>query len=203
MRERIPESVIVNAAGNGIKWISRDTDGWNGGQWSGIADIGPQTDSNATFIETPGTSSTYFNTANNYAVYFLQNDDIPGASSFYASGTSTDTLHPVRGLTSNSTQNAFTFDSNRSIKKASEHYVVAEYAYSINFDSTSGDLNLTRSKPWNGTVSSPFVLANNISLFTIKNFKGNAGGFIVTVCMTNNDFLGEGEYRICKQKFVF
>jgi prepilin-type N-terminal cleavage/methylation domain-containing protein len=201
LRERIPESVIVSASGNSIQWISRDTDGWNGGEWSGIADIGPLTDSNATLIETPGTNSAHFSTANDFAVYFLQNDDIPGASSFYASNT--DTLHPISGFISNGTQNAFTFDSNRSIKKVSEHYIVTEHAYSISFDSTSGDLNMTRSKPWNGTTSSPFVLADNIALFTIKNFKGNAGGFIVTICMTNNDFIGEGGYRICKQKFIF
>jgi len=202
LRERIPESVEVTGGGSGVRWIGRDVDGWNNGRWSGVADIAPNTDSNATLIETPGTDASYFSTANDYAVYFLQNDDIPGSATFY---TANGSMFKVSGFDTSGSRNAFVFSN--SLSRASEFYVAAEYAYSLAFNSATKTLSLSRWKPWNNGAVETFTLADGIDLFTVKNAQGNAGGFLVTLCQKTKMVFDQnntiGEYRICKQKFIF
>jgi len=196
LRERIPESARLITGG--IEWIGRDSDGWNDAAWSGVADIGEgYTDSNATLIETPGTDGSYFGTANAFALYFLQNDVVPGSASFYGGSS----MHPIAGFDTTGTRNAFTFAS--SVTKASEHYVVSEFAYKLVLNGTQ--LFLHKYKPWNAGYAeqSYLLLDNSVSDFAIKNFKGNAGGFIVVLCLDEPNLIGEGETKICKQKFVF
>ncbi|MBD3800733.1 MAG: type II secretion system protein [Campylobacterales bacterium] len=198
LRERIPESARLITGG--IEWIGRDSDGWNNASWSGVADIGKDySDSNSTLIETPGTVSTYFTekAANWYAVYFLQNDVVPGSDSFYTGSS----MHPVSGFDTTSTRNAFTFAT--PLQKASEHYVVSEFAYKLVLNGTR--LFLHKYKPWNARYRERtyLLLDNSVSDFAIKNFKGNAGGFIVVLCLDEPNLIGEGETKICKQKFVF
>lgn len=200
LRERIPESVRLTTGG--IEWIGKDVDGWNDSSWSGIADIGFTTDSNTTLIESPGTNAGYFGTSNDYALYFIQNDDIPGPGTFYVIGAA-GSMHAVSGFDTSSGRNAFLFDINNVVKKASEHYVASEFAYRLDYDSTNKKLYVQSYKPWKNTAPTSFLLSDQISRFTIKNFKGNAGGFLVTVCMENKNYLGEGDYSVCKQKFIF
>ncbi len=196
LRERIPESTQLIA--NGIRWVGRDTDGWNNGTWSGVADIGHETDSNKTLIESPGTDMTVFNgSGGKYALFFKQNDAM-GNSLFY---TLNGVMYPISTSDTTGTRNAFILS--RSIWKGSEHYIVSEFAYSIVYNSGAKTLTLSTFKPWTNTAPVNYLMADGISNFSIMNFKGNAGGFIIKLCMEHSNFTGERNASVCKQKFVF
>jgi len=193
LRERIPDSVIVSASGNSIQWVGKDIDGWSDGSWSGLADLlNPST--NANNIVSPGTADIFSANSNNYALYFVQNDFSTGASTFYGAA---GPMHPITNFTGT---NTLVFGTG--IAKASEHYVIARYAYNLDFTAASGNLNLTRSTPWNGNVTATFLLADHVDNFFITNYQEGGGGFIVHLCISSNNFLGE-DYSICKQKFIF
>jgi prepilin-type N-terminal cleavage/methylation domain-containing protein len=195
LSERIPESTQLTTTG--IKWVGKDVDGWNGGVWSGIADIAPTTDTNATFIESPGSDMSAFVTSNNYALFFRQNDAMSQSMFYNANGV----IYPISGTDTSGTHNAFVLS--RAAGRGSEHYVISEYAYELSYDSSTKKLMLKTSKPWNGGGSTSYLLADHISGFSIINFKRNAGGFLVKLCMERNDFTGEGSTSICKQKFIY
>ncbi len=198
LRERIPESTRLTAGG--IDWIGVETSGWNGGLWSGIADIGRgETDSNATLIESPGTSASRFNGTNGkYALFFKQND-VMARSLFY--NNAGGVMHAVSTFDTSAGRNAFVLSANAG--KISEHYFVSEFAYSLDWDSAAQKLYLYTFKPWINNVKTRYLLGERVSLFTVKNLKGNAGGMLITVCMRRHNFTGEGDASICKQKFIF
>lgn len=191
LRERIPDSVMFPTT-TSIQWISKDIDTWNAGEWSGVADL-LHRDMNRTNIVTPAT--TLSGTAANYAVYFIQNDYMTSPAAFYAANSTV--MHGI------SSYIAGDLRLTRNLVKASEHYLIARYAYRLEYTAASGDLDLTVWTPWNtADGNNTYQLADNVSDFYVTNYQGGGGGFIVHLCIDSDNFMGES-YSICKQKFIF
>ena len=194
---------LVSATGNEkiFEWVSLDHDGWDDGDYSGIIDLNPST---KTLLVSPGTTSL---PANGALLFAGSKVDVTNSFGWHGSyDVNVSDLHiydgvPATGFISFATNSFKTGD------EIFEFYQVARSAFALRLDTTDATnkkLFLYQNYyPWLGGVYTdvtPDLLTDHVSTFTLQ----KTGDIIkIELCLSNANFMGEGEYSICKTKIVF
>jgi len=207
---RLKDSVIVSndaagsfqslssAAGTEtvFEWIGLDNDGWDNGNWSGVIDL-YGSDTNRTQLGSPGTSSL----PANGAILFAGSKISPQSSFGWHNTLSNDLYRYNTIATAGIIPMAASFNPGDDIF---EFYQVARSAYALVLNGT--DLTLYYNYyPWQTpaqyyTSGQNELLVDHVSTFTLQ----KTGDIIkIELCLSDNNFMGEGEYSICKTKIVF
>lgn len=180
----------ANANDNVIEWIGLDLDGWNAGNYSGLIDLD---DSNTTALASPGTTSVPAGAA---ILFMGANVDVSNSFGWHGSGA--NALHPVTA-----SANVLTPTTPFIIgDDIFEYYQVADSAYAL---ALIGDeiFYYDNYQPWNGGTynpNSPYFLVDDVSTVNVQ----KVGDVIkIVLCLSNVDFMQEGNYSICKTKVVF
>ena len=204
------QPLLSNAGGEGrLEWIGMDHDGWNGitstaPAWSGIIDLN-QAGTSKTTLVTPGSTSI---TVDDAIIFIGANRDV--LNGLWSNDVNTTQSHQVTAFTAGPPA-IITIPDSASSRDVWEYYKVANSAYAINTEDFDGDgindlVLYYDYKPWLGETwnndGSSSLLLNHVAApgFSFQKF----GDIVkIEVCVSSNNFTGEGEYKICKNKVIF
>jgi len=182
-----------------LEWLGMDVDGWNAGNWSGIIDVGQST---KTTLVTPGTSSI----ATNDGIIFIGGGRNV-LNGLWSSNIATTQVYNVNGFASypGIKPSEITIPNTGSNRYIWEFYKVIDSAFMIEQVGTQLFLR-SGCQPWNSGY--PCNYSNNALLIdhvATPGFSFQKLGDIIKIelCVSDNDFMGEGEYKICKHKVIF
>ncbi|WP_345969757.1 MULTISPECIES: prepilin-type N-terminal cleavage/methylation domain-containing protein [Sulfurimonas] len=183
-----------------FEWIGLDSDGWDNGDFSGIIDLN---DGNTTYtqLHSPGTATLPANGALLFIGSKVNVQNSFGWHDTNVSANSHQDLYVYDGVASqniNFTTNPFSAGD-----EIFEFYHVADSAYALVLDTVNHKLYLHQNyQPWQAEIytGTGDLLTDNVKTFTLQ----KAGDIIrIELCLSNKDFMDEGEYSICKTKIVF
>ncbi|MHC3995224.1 type II secretion system protein [Thiomicrolovo sp. ZZH C-3] len=212
---RIKDSVIATDAAGGFgplvsangtekifEWVGLDHNGWDDGDYSGIIDLDLST---KTLLASPGTSALPVNGALLFAGSKI---DVANSFGWYGSyDENTSDLHIYDGVAAGGGAISFATNSFKTGDEIFEFYQVASSAFALELDTTDASnkklLLYQNYYPWLDGVYTdvtPDLLVDHVSTFTLQ----KSGDIIkIELCLSNANFMGEGEYSICKTKIVF
>lgn len=210
MSYRIKDSMIAGTDANGafnalenanttdsvVEWINLDIERWNNGDYSGIVDLN-NANTNTAQLYSPGTTAV----ANGAAIIFT-GANVNVRNGFGWHGNASNNLHDVNITTANILNLATPFNAGDDIF---EYYKVAESASALVYNTADRTITYYSDyQPWKGEVytsnSAGDLLVDNVSTVSVQKV-GDV--ILVVLCLSNNDFMGEGEYSVCKTKTVF
>ena len=187
-------SSTVNVADRTFEWITVDVDGFNAGNWSGMADIWhPNT--NNTQLATPST-----NTINGGAILFVGSDVDPLTSFGWSGAANANAIFPVGLIAAVPTVSPAFLITPTGFGTVYEFYQVVDGAVGVRLINRNLMMGIGY-RPWIGDVlDADRLLLEDVTTFTMQ----KAGDIIkIQICVENNNFLGEGRYSVCKEKVVF
>jgi prepilin-type N-terminal cleavage/methylation domain-containing protein len=195
--------LLSNAGGEGrLEWIGMDIDGWNNGNWSGIVDLNHPSTSKTT-LATPATSSIG---AGDAIIFIGGNRNVLDGLWNESNNSDIVQTHRVTGFTAGSPSVITIPNTAGTARDIWEYYKVSKTAFAIE---QVGSQLILRSgyQPW--ASGSPTHNYTNASLLldhvATPGFSFQKLGDIIKIeiCVSDNDFMGEGEYKICKHKVIF
>lgn len=199
---RISDSIIVNgttplsnAAGgfNTLEWVNRDMDFWRAGSYSGVIDLDAAAPFGTQVLFSPGTTSL----PANGALMFV-GTDVNVTTSFGWNAQNNMDLYIYDAGVANG-QIAFTANPIPVETNIYEFYIVADSATGLTLNGTNLMLS-TGYRPWQGdAMPAGTLLMDNVTTFTVQKI----GDILkINLCLSENNFLGEGDYSLCKTKLV-
>jgi prepilin-type N-terminal cleavage/methylation domain-containing protein len=187
----------ANDDDNVFEWIGLDSDGWDDGDYSGIIDL---YNANTTYtqLKSPATSSLpddgallFVGSKVNVQTSFGWHTHAFNDLKVYDSPHTTAEIIQFTGAPFNPGDEIFEF------------YQVVDTAYALVLDTANNELRLFQDyQPWQGEeyAGTGVLLVDNVKTFNLQ----KAGDIIkIELCLSDDDFMGEGEYSICKTKIVF
>jgi len=183
---RIKDSVVSGGVGGGtVTWVGYDVDGWTSGMWSGVIDLdNPGT--TATGFVSPGTTGCldmYGTGAGNCGLFFIGSNI--GLNNEY---------HQVNAIGATITPST-AFNG----QDIYEFYQLANSRYTLTLNGTDLLLRSGDTSPWGGGTGQQNLLVDDVSAFNVSK---EGDGIHIRLCLTDN-IIGEGDYTVCKDKFVF
>jgi len=189
----------ANANDSVIEWVNRDINGWNNANYSGIIDLN-NTLTTPTQLFSPGTTLL----PSNAAILFKgATVNVRSGFGWHDTNLSTTAVRRISSVAANVMTLANPFSLGDEIY---EYYQVAESASAL---ALIGDkiFYYDNYQPWNigganrtYDSNSGYLLVDHVKTVSVKQV-GDV--ILVVLCLSNNDFMGEGEYSICKTKTVF
>jgi prepilin-type N-terminal cleavage/methylation domain-containing protein len=187
---------------NVIEWINQDVTGWNDGNYSGIIDLN-NANTTLTQLASPGTNLL----PDNGAIIFM-GANINVSTGFGWHGSTATNLHRYDAVT---TAGIIPFSGTNVFNAGDdiyEYYQVAESASALVYNSAAKTINLYDGyQPWNigGANRTYTTVDSNLLVENVKTISVQKVGdvILVVLCLSDNNFMGEGEYSICKTKTVF
>lgn len=201
---RIRDSIIVNGATalssangafNRIEWIDRNMDNWLQGNYSGVIDLSTLAPFGNNVLFSPRTASL----PANGALMFI-GTDVDVLTSFGWQGQADMDLYRYDPIVINGqiTFNTYPIPSQTRIF---EFFIVADSATGVQLNGDELTLS-TGYRPWYGETIGDVTastLMDNVSTFTVQKI----GDILkLNICLSEANFLGEGDYSICKTKLV-
>lgn len=182
LRYRIKDSITYD--GTTLQWAGIAYDAWRNDQWSGIIDLwAPGTSENS--LVSPGTIAFGSNLA---MVFIGANVNMSNLNHYIPVTTGAGTLTPATAFSAG--DDIFEF------------YQLTDSAYTLQINGTQLFL-WSNYQPWNGdayTDGTSALLVDDLDTFTYQ----KEGDMIkIELCLSNNNFVGEGVYQVCKQKIIF
>lgn len=196
-------SALENATTNDtvIEWINRDTSGWNNGNYSGVIDL---TSSTKTQLSSPGTVVGGL-PAGGAILFKGANVSVQNGFGWHSSNA--NNLHIYSSVT---TAGIIPFSGANQFVAGDdiyEYYQVAKSATALVYDTTDSTnpkiILYDGYQPWNGAnygSVNGHLLVDHVKTVSVKKV-GDV--ILVVLCLSDNDFMKEGEYSICKTKTVF
>ena len=180
-----------------FEWIGLDSDGWDTGNYSSIIDLN---NANTTYSQLKSPATQVNGLPNDGALLFV-GSKVNVQDSFgwhtnafndlyvYDNPPTTAEIIPFTGASFNPGDEIFEF------------YQVVDTAYALVL--ANNELRLYQNyQPWKGEeyAGTGDLLVDNVKTFNLQ----KAGDIIkIELCLSDDDFMGEGEYSICKTKIVF
>ena len=218
--------VVVANNSNVLEWVGYDIDGWRGDAtattptWSGFIDVDDLVNANANTLVSPVSDFQAGGRVDNMILALSGgNSDITDSSIFFT-GSNNNVLDSYgwNGVAQNeqSTTAAHQIGAalapNRIVPGVDdfagvdvyEQYKLAWTAYALELTGTTLTLYYDY-QPWKGESYSDVNVSSAILMQDVDTFKFQGVGDMIKlqVCVTDNNFTGEGGYSICKEKAIF
>jgi prepilin-type N-terminal cleavage/methylation domain-containing protein len=190
------------ATDNVFEWIGLDSDGWDEGKYSGIIDLNH---ASTTYTQLKSPATEVNGLPNDGALLFV-GSKVTVQDSFGWHGSydvdKTD-LHVYDNPPTTAEIIPFTATPFNPGDEIFEFYQAVDTAYALVLDNATHELYLRQGyQPWQNETypNTGDLLVDNVKTFTLQ----KAGDIIkIELCLSDDDFMGEGEYSICKTKIVF